>query len=163
MKQQNAKLTLHETEQLCRLYMDCNLSVFEETELRYVLTKVDYHSPLIDETRQIMEIESGISNKPVVEAGYNRKRSFHKWGAYVSIAASIAIVIGIGLPLWRTSAKDAVEPQSYYIAYVNGHRLNDEAARLQIEAGKKAAEDFIKEMSELEESKQQMIEKFFNP
>ena len=33
MNRQDIQLTLHETEQLCRLYMDCRLSVLEEAEL----------------------------------------------------------------------------------------------------------------------------------
>lgn len=37
MKEHDVKLTLQETEQLCRLYMDCQLTVLEETELQYVL------------------------------------------------------------------------------------------------------------------------------
>ena len=37
MKQNANHITLEEAEQLCRLYMDCQLSVLEETELEYVL------------------------------------------------------------------------------------------------------------------------------
>lgn len=54
MKEQDIKLTLQETEQLCRLYMDCRLSVLEETELQYVLGKLPYSSPCIDEVRMLM-------------------------------------------------------------------------------------------------------------
>ncbi len=54
MKEHDVTLTLHETEQLCRLYMDCQLTVLEETELQYVLGKMPYSSPCIDEVRTLM-------------------------------------------------------------------------------------------------------------
>ena len=37
MKQYTRHITVEEAEQLCRLYIDCQLSVLEETELEYVL------------------------------------------------------------------------------------------------------------------------------
>ncbi len=162
MKEQDEKLTLQETEQLCRLYMDCSLSVFEETELRYFLSQVDYHSPLIDEARRLMDIDAFIADKPFINVGSNKKHLFSKRAIYVSIAASIAIVFGIGLSLFPTSSYVSVESQPYYVAYVDGHRLSDKAARQKIEAEKKSVDDFIKEMSELEAREQQMINKFFN-
>lgn len=163
MKEQDDKLTLQETEQLCSLYMDCNLSVVEETELRYFLTKVDYHSPLIDEVRQIMDVDTYISDKPFAKNGSNRKPRFRRWPAIVSIAASFAVIIGIGFFFRLSSSHGLAESQPYYVAYIDGHRLSDEDARLQIEAEKRSVDDFIKEMSELEASNQQMIDNFFNP
>ena len=163
MKEQDDKLTLQETEQLCRLYMDCSLSVLEEAELRYFLTQAGYHSPLIDEVCQIMDIDTYVSDKPFIKAGRDRKLLFRKWSVYMGIAASIAVVIGIGLSFWHTSSSNYAESQSYYVAYVDGHRLSDEAARIQIEAEKKSADDFIKEMSELEARNKQIIDNFFNP
>lgn len=56
MKEHDVKLTLQETEQLCRLYMDCKLTVLEETELQYVLGKMPYSSPCIDEARMLMGV-----------------------------------------------------------------------------------------------------------
>ncbi len=162
MKEQDDKLTLQETEQLCRLYMDCNLSVFEETELMYFLTQVDYHSHLIDEVRRIMNIDTHIPDKPFIKADNYKKRLSHKWLVPISIAASIAIIFSIGLIFFKNSTIEQNSDQPYYIAYVNGHRLSDEAARLHIEAEKKSADDFIKEMSELEAREQQMIDIFFN-
>lgn len=162
MKEQDDMLTLPEIEQLCRLYMDCNLSVLEEAELRYLLTQVDYHSPLIDETRRIMDIDAYISGKPFIKVGSRRKSLFRRWAPYMGVAASIVLVMSIGFSLLKPSSHDAVESHSYNIAYVDGQRLSDEAAKIEIEAEKKLADDFIKEMSELEARKQQMIDDFFN-
>ncbi len=49
-------LSFEETEHLCRLYMDCQLTLLEETELQYVLGFLDYSSPIIDQTRSLMDI-----------------------------------------------------------------------------------------------------------
>ena len=163
MKDTDYILTLQETEQLCLLYMECQLSVLEESELRYFLTQTDYHSPLIDEARLTMEIDTYISDKPFIKTGNGNKHPFRKWQVYMSIAASVAIVIGIGISFLKPSSDGSIESKSYYIAYVDGHRLDDAEARLQIEAEKKAADDFIKEMSELESRNKKMIDNFFNP
>lgn len=163
MKEQDNKLTLKETEQLCRLYLDCSLSVFEESELRYFLTQVDYHSPLIDEVRLIMKIDTYITDKGFSKSGSRGSLLLRRLSGYLSIAASVALVIGIGVYFWKPSSQDSVASHSYYIAYVNGHRINDTEARIQIEAGIKSADDFIKEMSERESISKKMIDNFFNP
>lgn len=162
MKHQDDKLTLQETEQLCRLYIDCNLSVLEETELRYFLTQVDYHSPLIDDARRLMDIDSYISGKSFDIAHTSNKIKHRKWPIFTGIAASFAIMISIGLSL-RQLSSHSVDSESYYIAYVDGHRLSDDAARSQIEAKRNSADEFLKEMSELEARNNEMIDKFFNP
>ena len=152
---------MQETEELCRLYIDCKLSVFEETEFRYILTQVDYHSPLIDEARQIMEVEVHISDKPNKIEKY-KKRTFRKWLLPVSVAASIALIFSIGVTLFTNSATGWNSDEPYYMAYSNGNRLNDGDARLKIEDEKKSVDEFIKEMSELEAEEKQMMENFFN-
>lgn len=162
MKEQDCKLTLQEIEQLCHLYMECNLSVFEETELRYLLTQVDYHSPLIDDVRRIMNIEANIADRRVIKAVGFKKHLFSKGLLPISIAASVAVIIGIGLTLFHTPSTETFESQPYYIAYVDGQRLSEDAARSQIEAEKKSVDDFIKEMSEHEAQEQQTIDNFFN-
>ncbi len=153
---QDDKLTLRETEQLCRQYMDCSLSVLEETELRYFLTQVDYHSPLIDEVRGIMDIDSFISAKPVEKVSSRRKRMFGRWPVYAGIAASIAAVIGIGASIMKQESDTVV------IAYAQGRRLNAEQALKQSKADMEMAEDFIKRMTDIGNSEQQIIEEFFN-
>lgn len=160
MKEQDDKLTLQETEQLCRLYLDCRLSVLEETELMYVLTKVDHHSPLIDDVRGMMGIKPNETHKTSAGSISDGKRRFPIRALYMGIAASIAILLGVGISLLHGSSNGPDTGHAYYIAYADGHRLSDEAARSQIEADKKKAEDFMKEMSELEAREKQMIDKF---
>ncbi|MDE7153307.1 MAG: hypothetical protein K2O00_02530 [Muribaculaceae bacterium] len=159
MKEQDIKLSLHETEQLCRLYMDCRLSVLEETELRYFLTKVDYHSPLIDDVRQIMKIDVHAA-ETLNKVAPKRKPWFGRWTTYLSTAATVALLLSIGLFWWQS--RDSDESQSYYIAYVDGERLNEDAAKKQIEAELQSVDEFIMEMSEMEAREQQLIDNFFN-
>lgn len=160
MKDQELKLTFQETEQLCSLYMDCSLSVVEEIELRYVLSQIDYHSPLIDEVRQVMKIDTYISDNPLINPGRSGNFKFRKWKDYIGIAASIAIIIGIVFFNWESFSNDSVENKPIYIAYVNGLRLSENEARLKIEASEKAADDFIQKMSDLEAKNQKMIDDF---
>ncbi len=56
MKHPENQFTIEEVEKLCQLYMDCQLSVLEETELEYVLMQSDFDSPLINETKEIMAV-----------------------------------------------------------------------------------------------------------
>lgn len=168
MKEQDDRLTLQDTEQLCRLYMDCRLSVMEETELRYVLTQVDYRSPLIDEVRQMMEIDAFLSDNPLEATEIHKKSILRKWIMPIGIAASIAVIFSIGIFLLKNSSieqnstSEQYTDQPYYIAYVDGQRLGDEAARAQIEAEQKSADDLIAHMSELEAREQQIIDNFPN-
>lgn len=81
MKEHDVKLTLQETEQLCRLYMDCKLTVLEETELQYVLGKMPYSSPCIDEVRMLMGVS--IPMKATNDIfGWNKTRSKEQYGDY---------------------------------------------------------------------------------
>ena len=86
MKQNAKHITLKEAEQLCRLYMDCQLSVLEETELEYVLIQSSLDSPLINETRALM----GISRSVYLQA--QKTRLFVTWGCRA--AACVAVLIG---------------------------------------------------------------------
>ena len=86
MKQDTRHITIEEAEQLCRLYMDCQLSVLEETELEFVLMQSGLDSPLLSETRTLM----GISRS--VHLQTKKKHLLMTWGWRA--AACVAILIG---------------------------------------------------------------------
>ena len=86
MKQETRHMTVEEAEQLCRLYMACQLSVLEETELEYVLMQSELDSPLLSETRVLM----GISRSVNLRA--KKKRLNVTWGWRA--VACVAIIIG---------------------------------------------------------------------
>ena len=85
MKQDTRHITIEEAEQLCRLYMDCQLSVLEETELEYVLMRSELDSPLLRETRALM----GLSRSVNLQA--KKKRLFVTWGWRAAACAAILI------------------------------------------------------------------------
>ena len=102
MKQNAKHIAMEEAEQLCRLYMDCQLSVLEETELEYVLMLSELDSPLLRETRALM----GISRSVNLQA--KKKSLFVTWGWRA--AACVAILIGCVALLRNqiTTEKDAI-------------------------------------------------------
>lgn len=121
MKEQDPKLTIQETEQLCRLYMNCRLSVLEETELQYVLGKLPYSSPCIDEARMLM----GLTIHP--EALTAKKKVFNLFRnkAAISIAATITALLAIGIALLHNQSVNEFSHDDVYVAaYIHGERLN---------------------------------------
>lgn len=127
MKEHDIKLTLQETEQLCRLYMDCKLSVLEETELQYVLGKLPYSSPCIDEVRMLMGLSLKRSKiRKSVSSPYRRRIM----ALTIGIAASIVLLIGF----FDSGSKSHNAPDNYIVAYANGHRLSRHQAEAAVEA-----------------------------
>lgn len=134
MKEHDVKLTLQETEQLCRLYMDCRLSVLEETELQYVLGKLPYSSPCIDEVRMLMGLT--ISSRTLRNKKKKRPFGFLKSWPRISIAASFTILIVFGMALLRDRTTKLPYDSSlsndntpvYITAYRNGEHLNGNEA-----------------------------------
>ena len=130
MSEQNINLSLQETEQLCRLYMECRLTVLEETELQYVLGKLPYSSPCIDEVRMLMGLTI-----PAEDLKVNKKSfGFFRNRKAVGFAASVAILLGIGITLvhkqFSPSDPSSLNDDSpvYIAAYNYGERLNGEEA-----------------------------------
>ena len=102
MKQDTRHITIEEAEQLCRLYMDCQLSVLEETELEYVLMRSELDSPLLSETRALM----GISRSVNLQA--KKKSLFVTWGLRAAACAVILIGCVALLRNHVTTEKDAI-------------------------------------------------------
>lgn len=100
MKDKNIKLSVEELETLCNLYIDCKLSVLEETELYYVLLMTDIDSTLINETRTIMGIERKLAHTPKPAVG---KVPFYKRFVYYGAAA---VLFGIILSVFMPSVED---------------------------------------------------------
>lgn len=145
MREQNHQLTFEETEQLCRLYLDCRLSVLEEAELQYVLGKLPYESPIIDEVRML----AGIVLRPQVDCkalrSRRRRRIIH---LTTGMAASIVLAIGIFFSItWR---HDVAGPS--VIAYENGQRLNQQKAQAAVEASIARAEALMADAKAIEQA-----------
>lgn len=130
MKEHDVKLTLQETEQLCRLYMDCRLTVLEETELQYLLGKMPYSSPCIDEVRMLM----GVSLPAKIIKTPQKPFKFFRSKTAISIAASFVVLFAIGIFLQIRQPENSASSHSnrddhvYIAAYSHGQRLNGDKA-----------------------------------
>jgi len=157
MKTDELLLTVDELDELCRLYMDCKLSVLEEKELEYVLSKTTLTSSSIEEVRSLAGIQAfkPTLSKPIIQ------KKFSNWWLKTGIAASVAILLSIGVAVLKTdNSKSSVSDSC--IVYVNGQEIHGDVAMTHIESETRKAEEFINRMAELEEEEQNKIEQFMN-
>ena len=149
MKQNARHITLEEAEQLCLLYMDCQLSVLEETELEYVLIQSGLDSPLINETRTLMGTSSSVNLQTP------KKHLFLTWGWRV--AACIAILIG-SIALLQNHMANKTD----CIVYVEGTKISGEKAKVIAEADVDRMEQFIQTVEAQRTTEQAKVEQFMN-
>lgn len=157
MKTEELNLTAEELDELCRLYMDCKLSVLEEKELEYVLSLTSMTSPSINEVRSLMGIQiiKRSSSNPI------KKKMLSNWRLMTGIAATVALLFGIGVSILNTdNSKSSINDSC--IAYVNGKVIHGRDAIAHIESETRKTEEFINRMAELEEEEQNKIEIFMN-
>lgn len=162
MKEHDVELTLQETEQLCRLYMDCRLTVLEEAELQYVLAKVPYSSPDIDEVRML----TGLA-VPTSGSSYDKKRAGRSIRNIRSIrsirmgaAASLIIIFVAGISILSHKIVNDDNSSKAYIAYADGMKLSGEREARQVKSDMSQAEEFLNHIAELEAEQQQQIDNF---
>lgn len=165
MKDKDVELSVKELETLCTLYIECKMSVLEETELYYVLLKTDKESTIINETKEIMGLERKfIYSRPRVIP----KKPFYKRIAFYGVAASIALVITLSIPLIFTNPTDEnsnsniVSKQIECVVYSNGKRIvGDEALSIaQVNINK--MNDFEKKIQLHIKSEQDKVENFMS-
>lgn len=158
MKEHDVKLTLQETEQLCRLYMDCRLTVLEETELQYVLGKIPYSSPCIDEVRLLM----GVAIPMTVKESSKKRFAWLNRKTAIGIAASIMILFAVGVPLFNSPLANDKDSSGVYIAYANGQKISQELSVQQVKSDMDQADEFLKHIAKLEAQEQEQVENFIN-
>lgn len=153
MNTQLENISKQELEQLCRLYNECRLSVIEERELEYLLLITGHDSELISTTRQIMGLSDAIflpKPQPVLRRRYN----------FIKIAASVAIIAATALTYIGITR--GTLPENEYIAYADGHRVDDHEAMEQVTADMAKAEAFITRMQVMEKAEQLKVQNFIN-
>lgn len=150
------KLTVEEIEQLCQLYMDCQLTVFEETELEYVLSRLPYSTQCIEDTRALMQISISTNNKSS-SANISKKSLYN---TIIGIAASIAIFLAVGIMLIGKNTVSEPTEGPLYIAYANGHQLNPEQSIQMVKSDLQRAEAFLNHIAELEAQEQIKMNEF---
>lgn len=156
MKETEQILTIKEVEQLCRLYLECKLSLLEESELLYILTALPYSTPLIDEVKVIMglQIEDAKTKLKIPP----KKKWWNKAELY-QIAASISIFV---LSIAFVSNPDTTikDNSDFCIAYANGIRVSQDEAEILTEADMKKADAFMARIAELENQEQNKLNAF---
>ncbi len=158
MNDQDVKLTLQEAEQLCRLYMDCKLTVLEETELQYVLGKLPYSSPCIDETRMLMGVSIPVGTiKPSSKRQDWLNRKFA-----IGVAASVAILFTVGIALFNSQTANEQDSSELYIAYVNGEEVAKEQAVQLVKSDMKRTDEFLNHIAEQKAQEREKVENFIN-
>jgi anti-sigma-K factor RskA len=100
-----------ELEQLIERYFDGKTTVQEEQMLRETLADCPWRSEVIDEARFTMGFFAAHCQEKARTARKNHRRQL------IGIAASIAIILAIGLPALY---HNWLAPQPQCIAYVNG-------------------------------------------
>lgn len=121
MKTDEPNLTADELEELCRLYMDCRLSVMEEKELEYVLLRTSLTSQSIAEVMSLMGIQTvkRLSVQPKIRRNFNRR-------LFSGIAAGVAVILTAAFYLMvpQDSYSSDMDSAVYIAAYSHGQRLN---------------------------------------
>lgn len=158
MNEHKDKLTLQETEQLCHLYMDCKLTVLEETELQYVLGKSSYSSPCIDEVRLLMGLAGSIG----IKTSTQRRTGWSNRRFWIEIAASVAILFAVGISIFNRRTVNDNHSSGVYIAYANGQKLSSDLSIKQIKSDMEQADKFLNHIAKLEAEEQEQVENFIN-
>lgn len=148
-------LSLEETEQLCRLFMECKLTLLEEAELQYVLGKLSYSSPVIEESRKIMDISLAYELKRTERAitKPNEKKKFIR--KILFAAASVAILLSVGIPTYLHFKQ---ESDLYCQVFSNGQEVSGDKAMVIAEGELERIDKFFENMNNIESEQQQKIE-----
>ncbi len=149
-------LSFEDTEHLCQLYMECRLSLLEETELQYVLGILEYSSPTIDEVRTLMNISLSCELEQKEQSQTKKKRN--KKGIFKRIiysAATVALIISIGVPIYMHFKE---ESDLYCQVFANGREVSHEKALAIAESELARIDQFFENIENIESEQQQRIE-----
>lgn len=126
MKTDEMNLTVAELDELCRLYMDCKLSVLEEKELEYVISQTTLTSPAIEEVRSLMDIQV----IPIRSLKPERAKSNWNWRLLSGMAASLAIILSVAIHFIspQENITDHNSSTVYVYAYSHGQQLSEREA-----------------------------------
>lgn len=105
-----------ELEMLINRYFDGETSVQEEQALRETLADCPWSSEVIDEARFTMGYFAAHKQQRQLQAAKSDRRHF------IAVAASIAIVLGIGISVLSSQW---FKPRNECIAYVNGRVIEN--------------------------------------
>lgn len=151
MKNLDNQFKIEEVEKLCQLYLDCQLTVLEETELEYVLMQSNIDLPLISETLELMAVSRSFK----LEATKPHK-SLWTWA--LRVAACTAFLLG-AFSLFHIN----VNRNDYNcIVYVAGKRASTEEAHKIAEADVVKMQQFLQVVNEQQSQEEAKVEQFMN-
>ncbi|MBR5030576.1 MAG: hypothetical protein IKT03_01135 [Muribaculaceae bacterium] len=157
MKPIDCIFTIEEVEKLCQLYLDCQMSILEETELEYVLMHFDFCTPLIDETKKLMMVSHSVK----FDKKQRKRSTFLGWS--MSAAACLAMILGT-IAFYRQSAKNNLNGFSddFCIVYVSGKRASHDDAQKIAEADVAKMQQFMLIINEKQNQEETKVEHFMN-
>ena len=148
-------LSLKETEQLCRLFMECKLTLLEEAELQYVLDLLPYSSPIIEETRTLLNISLAceLESKERLRIKPSEKKNVLR--KILFAAATVAILLSVGIPTYFHFKQ---ESDLYCQVFFYGQEVSGDKAIDIAEGELERIDKFFETMSNIESEQQQKIE-----
>lgn len=155
MKHSDEQFTIEEVERLCQLYIDCQLSVREEMELEYVLLCYNFQSPLINETKNVMEVSR------TIKFAKARRTNISNWVWAMRVAACVAIILGT-ITLYSHFNSNRNSDNNYCIVYVSGKKASDEDAQRIAEADVAKMQQFMQTINEKKSQEEAKVEQFMN-
>ena len=115
-------MTIEQLERLAQAYFDCKLDRREEEDLKAVLLFAEAHSPLIDECRLAMGLESIAARPQVQVANVRHQFKFRKW---IAAAACLAAVAVTGVIMMMTAEQLQDNSETVITVYANGKQITD--------------------------------------
>lgn len=157
MKPTAYKFNIKEVERLCQLYLNCQLSVFEETELEYVLVSCDFHSPIISETKDVMAVSR------LLNFAEPPKKMLGNWKWALQAAACVAILLGTFSIFHHFNKIDIKSTDNDdCIVYVYGKRASAEEAYKIAENDVAKIQQFMQTVNKKNAQEREKVEQFMN-
>lgn len=155
MKHSDEQFTIEEVERLCQLYFDSQLSVREEMELEYVLLCSTFKSPIINETKNVMEVSQ------IIKFAKARRTNISNWEWALRTAACVAIILGT-ITIYSHFNINRSSDNNYCIVYVSGKKASDEDAHKIAEADVAKMQQFMHIVNEKKIQEEAKVEQFMN-
>lgn len=121
--------SIKELEALAQAYLDCRLSRLEEKELELILSCCELSSPLLDEVRCDMRIQTAIASVEASLPHFAPRKKFRS-PRWVAAVACLLLIFCAGFFCYVNDTRASV---SYTCVIINGKRLPADEARIYAE------------------------------
>lgn len=142
MNKKTTRLSHQEIETLCALWLECRLTRAEELDLMKVLADSDASSPMVEETRGLMGLETVRRGKKISFPSRRGKRSAGFRRITMAVAAVFAALLCTTVYISLHNDRSDVE----CVVYANGEQVKDASLSQQM-----ARADYLESMKFMEE------------